>query len=30
MTPTATPFQFPATDRFVANYSEWLRAACGL
>jgi len=30
MTPTATPFQFPATVRFVANYSEWLRAACGL
>ena len=26
-TPTATPFQFPATERFVRNYTEWIEAA---
>jgi len=27
MTPTCTPFQHPATDTFIRNYTEWLEAA---
>ena len=27
MTPTCTPFQFPATDTYIRNYCEWLDAA---
>ena len=25
--PTATPFQFPPTETFVRNYTEWIEAA---
>ena len=27
MTPTCTPFQHPAADTFLRNYTEWIRAA---
>ena len=27
MSPTCTPFQHPATDTFIRNYSEWIEAA---
>jgi uroporphyrinogen-III decarboxylase len=27
MTPTCTPFQYPASDTFRRNYAEWLEAA---